>query len=66
MQPRSVDVFKAWAVYFPLKCVVVLSTTRIGEGLGVLGYVDRQRQPTSYTGSADYLSLAGALDVWGV
>jgi hypothetical protein len=61
MQPRSVDVFKAWAVYFPLKCVVVLSATRIGEGLGVLVVSDEKGLEMAWAAWAMYYTVVGGV-----
>lgn len=36
MRPATVDVLKAWAVYFLLKCAVVILAMHIGEHLGFL------------------------------
>jgi hypothetical protein len=36
LQAGTVDVLKAWAVYYLLKCAVVISAMYIGERLGVL------------------------------
>lgn len=48
MQADRVDVLKAWAVYFPLKCAVVMLAMRIVECLGFL-VVSDEKGPGSET-----------------
>ena len=42
MHANRVDVLKAWAVYFPLKCAVVMLAMLIGERLGFLAVSDEK------------------------
>lgn len=44
MQVDKVDVLKAWAIYYPLKCAVVILAMHIGERLGFL-VVSIEKEP---------------------
>lgn len=57
------DVFLAWTVYFSLKCVVVVSATRIGEGLGVLLVSAEKGLEMAWAAWAVYYTVVGGIAV---